>query len=269
MEHPSTVPKKFAPLISEKMAPGNNSESTKRLSLVEHLTELRNRLLVSIGAWLAASILSSYFLPQLYQLLLSPIRGTRVIHLITLAPMEGMITSLKLAMFGGVVLVVPVILIETWLFLAPALRRSELTVLKYLCPAGLIFFGGGVAFAYFLLLPLSLRIGLMTPVRMIEPFLGISQYFSFVTTLLGISGFLFELPLVLAGVCRLGLFNPEGLRRRRGYALLAGAILAAILTPTTDAVTLLLLMAPLAILYEIGIWLGVILIRHGRKELEY
>lgn len=245
----------------DEMARKENSESQKRLSLVEHLAELRSRLLVSIGSWTVASSLAFYFLPQLYQLLLRPVRGTRVVRLITLAPMEGMITSIKLALLGGLVLAVPVLLVETWLFLAPALRKPERAFLKYLCPAALIFFVGGVAFAYFLLLPLSLRLGLLTPARGVEPFLGISQYFGFVTTLLGGSGLLFELPLILAGACRLGFLSPEGLRRRRGYAVLAGAMLAAVLTPTTDAVTLLLLMAPLALLYEIGLRLAILLVR--------
>jgi len=185
-----------------------------------------------------------------------------------LNPTEGFMLSIKLALFAGIVISFPLLLFFTLQFILPGLKNNEK---KALWPALLIGFGlfiGGVLFSYFLVLPkvldffyhYSQEMGVTNEWR-------IGYYISFATQFTLIFGLSFELPVVVMTMVRLGILNYDIMRNTRAYAILAIVIIAAIITPTPDAFTLLLLAGPMIILYEICIWLA-FFYRRKQRETE-
>ena len=183
-----------------------------------------------------------------------------------LNPTEGFMLSIKLALFAGIIISFPLLLFFTLQFILPGLKNNEK---KALWPALIIGFGlfiGGVLFSYFFVLPkvldffynYSQEMGVTNEWR-------IGYYISFATQFTLIFGLGFELPVVVMTMVRLGLLNYEIMKNTRSYAVLAIIVIAAVITPTPDAFTLLLLAGPMIILYEICIWLAFF---HNRKQRE-
>ena len=177
-------------------------------------------------------------------------------HLVRFAffsPTEPLIAYVKVAMLAGLIVSMPVILGQLWGFIRSGLTSRERSLgLAFVC-WGSAQFLAGAAFAYYGLLPVSLRFLLRIGERYLEPVISIDQYLSFVTTLLFWCGVVFELPVVLLILARLGIVTPEWLRQQRPYAILALVIIAAVVTPTTDPINLLLMAVPLVWLYELSI----------------
>ncbi|NWK57054.1 twin-arginine translocase subunit TatC [Verrucomicrobiaceae bacterium N1E253] len=183
-----------------------------------------------------------------------------------LNPTEGFMLSMKLALFAGIIVSFPLLLYFILQFILPGLKQNEK---KALWPALLIGFGlftGGVLFSYFFVLPKVLdffynwsqEMGVTNEWR-------IGYYISFATQFTLIFGLSFELPVVVMTLVKLGILNYDMMRNTRSYAILAIVIIAALITPTPDAFTLLLLAGPMIVLYEICIWLAFF---HGKKERE-
>ena len=156
-------------------------------------------------------------------------------------------------MLAGLIIAMPVILGLLWGFIRSGLTSRERSLGLAFVWWGSAQFLAGAAFAYYGLLPVSLRFLLRIGERYLEPVISIDQYLSFVTTLVFWCGVVFELPVVLLILARLGIVTPEWLRQQRPYAILALVILAAIVTPTTDPINLLLMAVPLVWLYELSI----------------
>ena len=169
---------------------------------------------------------------------------------------EAFVTSLRLALFLGIFLAVPFICNGLWGALAPLfsfdVRRYALPVV--LCSTGLFY--GGAFFCYFLVLPVGINFLVnYGNANDLQPMIGLAKYLTFAVGLIFAFGVIFELPLVLLILGRVGVVGYQGLARNRRYALLLNAVISAILTPTPDAYTMLLMMAPIQILYEASIWL--------------
>jgi sec-independent protein translocase protein TatC len=184
----------------------------------------------------------------------------------TLTPTEGFMLSMKLAFFAGVVISFPLLLYFILLFILPGLKKEEKRVLW---PSLFVAFGlfiGGVLFAYFLILPQTLKFFYEFSSEMgISNDWRIGFYISFATQFTLLFGLAFELPVVVMAIVKLGLLRYETMRSTRAYAVLAITIAAAIITPTPDAVTLLLMAAPMYILYEACIWLAWGMARRERR----
>jgi len=169
---------------------------------------------------------------------------------------EAFVASLRLALFLGIFLGVPFICNGLWGALAPFFsfdaRRYSLPVV--LCSTGLFY--GGAFFSYFLVLPVGINFLVnYGSDNNLQPMIGLSSYLTFSVGLIFAFGAIFELPLILLILGRVGVVGYHGLARNRRYALLLNAVASAILTPTPDAYTMLLMMAPIQILYEASIWL--------------
>ena len=225
-----------------------NEEPVPQMTLVEHLVELRNRLIKASIALLITTALSFAFATYLVDIIAVPIGGRQALQAIDVT--ENMGVFMRVSLISGVVLAMPVIVYQLLMFIVPGLTRQERRYLWFVVPGASILFLLGVLFAYFVMLPVA--------VPFLMGFLNIptrprpSTYFGFVTRLMFWIGLAFETPLILAFLARLGIVTPQMLRQYRKYAIVGIAAIAAAITPTVDPVNMLLVMAPLMILYEFG-----------------
>lgn len=222
-----------------------------KLTIVEHLEELRDRLIVIVIALVVGTSFSLVFTEKLLRLLIQPLGATPIaIH-----PVESFIVYFKVALIAGVAVAMPVILYEIVRFLLPALTPQEKRYLYLLLPGGTLFFIIGLSFAAFVMLPAAINFlrGFMGDV--IRQQWTIENYISFVTTIMFWMGVIFELPLVMFFLAKLGLVSTQMLTRFRRFWILAAAVIAAAVTPTPDPVNMTIVMVPLILLYEVGILL--------------
>ena len=244
-------------------APTPHRDGEPRLTLAGHLEELRRRLGVSLAALFVAVGVSLVWVEWIIRWLQRPIVG-RLPRFAYFSPVEPLMAYLKVALLSGLILAMPVILGQLWGFVRGGLTRREQSSGFALIVWGSLQFLGGAAFAYYGLVPVSLRFLLGIGSGMLEPVISIGQYLSFVTTLLFWCGLVFELPVVLLVLAKTGIITSEWLRQQRAYAILVLVIVAAVATPTTDPVNLLLMAVPLLLLYELSILITRVAIRRSR-----
>ena len=230
------------------------SESGHRLTFTGHIEELRRRLAVSLVALLVAIGGSLTQVGRIISWLQRPAQ-----HLLPrfafFTPTEPIIAYIKVSVLAGLILAMPVMLSQLWAFVRSGLTPRERSFGLAFILWGSFLFIAGAAFAYYTLLPASLQILLGIGRSYLEPVISIDSYLSFVTTLLFWCGVIFELPLIVFVLAKVGVVTSEWLRQQRPYAVLILAIIAAIVTPTTDPVNMLLLTAPMVLLYELSIWI--------------
>jgi sec-independent protein translocase protein TatC len=227
----------------------------KNMTVVEHLEELRKVVVVSIIAVLISTItFFVFFRDALFMVALKPLTDYGI-PVIFIGPTEALISKLKISIIAGLFVSMPVILWKIWSFVAPALHAYERRYVYLLVPASLLLFFLGVAFAYFTVLQIAIRFLLITAAEGLEPMITVSKYISFLFSFLLPFGIVFELPLVVYFLTRIGLINHVFLVRNRRYAILITFILAALLTPP-DVFSQILLAVPMIILYEISIWVS-------------
>jgi sec-independent protein translocase protein TatC len=219
-----------------------------------HLEELRSRLIVSFVAVGIGFFVAYFFKEKLFELLMKPLtdvmgEGDKLIF--TNLP-EAFFVYLKTAFLAGVMAASPVILYQFWKFVAPGLYKKERVVLLpvvFLCS---FFFIGGALFGYFIVFPYGFKFFLGFASEFIRPLPSMKEYFSFASKLLVAFGVVFELPLIITLLSRLGLVSVAFLKKNRKYALLLFFVGAAILTPP-DVITQVMMAVPLMFLYEISI----------------
>lgn len=222
-----------------------------RLTIVEHLEELRDRLIVVVIALVVGTVFSMIFTETLMRLLIKPLGTTPIaIH-----PVESFIVYFKVALIAGVALAMPVILYEIVRFLLPALTPEEKGYLYFLLPGGTLFFIIGLAFAALIMLPAAIAFlhGFMGDI--INQQWTIENYITFVTTIMFWMGIIFELPLVMFFLAKLRVINTQMLVKFRRFWIVAASVIAAVVTPTPDPVNMMIVMVPLIVLYEVGILL--------------
>ena len=225
--------------------------------LVSHLIELRQRLMVSVGAILVGFLFCYNFSELIYGFMVSPLREiigpeTRMIYT---GLHKAFFTYLKVSFFSGLFLAVPVILTQMWLFIAPGLYEHEKkSFLPFLVVTPLLFFIGG-AFAYKLVFPLAFKFFLSFTSSQIEALLTVDEYLSLVIKLIFAFGLAFELPVALLLMIRVGITTTATLAAKRKYAVVVAFVAAALLTPP-DAFTQVLLAIPILFMYEVSIILG-------------
>lgn len=227
------------------------------LTIVEHLDELRRRLIVSIVALVVAFAASYVLRDQIIDVLKTPlpkIRGEQSV-LITLSPTEPFFIILKVCLWTAILAALPVWLYQAYAFVIPAVgaqsRRAMLAVV-----AGIsALFAGGVAFGYFVVLPVALKFLLNFGGDLFVSQVRAGEYFAFATTLLLASGMIFEVPVAMAALARMGVASADLYRKQWRVAIVLIAFFAAIL-PGGDPFSMLLLMIPQLILYVVGIWLA-------------
>jgi sec-independent protein translocase protein TatC len=225
-------------------------------TLVEHLGELRTRLLISLAAIFVPAIVLFIVLRQdLIELLLEPLPDDKQDDVITLGVTEPFFTSLKVCFFAGLAIALPIVLYQLWSFLAPALEEAKQRTVALAATAGAGLFAAGVAFAYFVVLPKALTFLTSFNEEVFSTQIRASYYFSFVLVALLGMGLVFEMPIFVLTLVRLRIVTSEQLRRnwRMGVVLV---FVVAILLPTVDPVSLAFEVVPLLALYFLSVWLA-------------
>ena len=224
----------------------------KKLTILEHLEELRKRIIYCVVALVIAVIPCVIFANWIFQLLLAP--APAEFRPVYTEMTEMLFTYFRVALLGGASLAVPVFIYQAVRFVEPALMPNEKRYLVLLLPAALVFFVMGLAFSYFVLVPFAVRY-LLTFSGIADPMIKIGNYISFVTSLLFWIGAAFETPLVIFFLAKIGIIDRRKLGRFRKYAVLVAFVIAAVITPTTDPMTQALVAIPLYLLFEIGVLL--------------
>lgn len=234
--------------------------------LTEHLGELRRSLLRSGLFALVGMVLAFWRSDLLFDWLLRPFHRAlaksialefQVRGLQTLEPVEAFMVDMKLAAIAGVLLASPLILWQVWSFVSPALKPNERGAILSVFLLFLAFFFGGLAFGYYLIIPMALEFLIRYNLDFhFIPQWTLQGYFSFVVSFLLVFGLLFELPLILAALVSIGIATPAFLSQKRKHAIVGAFILAFFIAPSADPVTQTLVAVPLIILYEVGILLS-------------
>ncbi len=231
-------------------------------TLVEHLGELRTRILIALGA-VAVGFAGVYpFHEELVGRLSDPLPDDR--RLVTFGVTEPFTTSLKVTFFAALALALPVVLYQLWAFLAPAMEEHAQRIVASFALFATTLFAGGVAFGYFIVLPKALGFLTDFDAELYDIQIRASYYFSFVTLALFGLGLVFELPIFILALVRLRVLTADRLRRNRGMGIFL-AFLVAVLLPTVDPVSLMLEVIPILILFELSIWLAVFMERRWAR----
>jgi sec-independent protein translocase protein TatC len=229
------------------------------MTLVDHLAELRTRLVRSILAIVVGSAIGFYFAPAIRRILVTPLPATAQ-PLQVLGPGDAFAITLRIAIVAGVVLAMPVLLYQLWAFVAPGLTQSERRALRPWIPLALFFFVLGVTVAW-IILPFAIQFLLAFTDESLVAHLAAPPYFDFVTTMFLVFGLLMEFPIVLYALARVGIVTSARLRSSRRMIILGIAIFAAVATPGGDLVSPTVLGLTMYLLFE----LTVIAIRRGGR----
>ncbi len=229
------------------------SSPEKEQPLRAHLEELRRRLFIAALALVVGTAVAFVFHRQVLQVLIRPAAGTTFIFT-EVTEMLGI--SMKVSIMGGLILALPVIAYEVLMFVSPALTTKERRLIFLLVPGIVLAFVGGVAFGYFVLIPPGLRFLLNFDTDIATPMIRMGNYVDFVVRLLFWIGVVFESPIFMATLARLGVVTYKTFAKWRRLAIVLAFVLSAAITPTFDPVNQTLVAVPIMILYEVGIWLA-------------
>lgn len=224
-----------------------------RMSLIEHLEELRSRIFRVAVAFFIVAIAAGFFVEDIFRLLLEP---SGLSYLNYLGPAQGLLTDVKLVLFTAFLLTLPVLIYQAWMFVAPAvgeLGRAKTYILVSLSSS---LFLAGVAFGYLIVLPIGLQFLLGYAPDRYNEVITADTYLPFVTRFLLAFGIVFELPAATLVGAWMGLITADFLRRYRRHALVVNAVLAAALTPGQDPFSMILMAVPMILMYEISIFIA-------------
>jgi sec-independent protein translocase protein TatC len=262
--------------VTEPPDTGAEQEPASEMSFLEHLEELRWRLIKAIIGILLGMILCWIFIDWIMNaVLLQPIvnvnaalqQGQPPIRLQNLKPFGQLFLYMQVAIIGGAILSIPNLLYQLWAFIAPGLLPHERNHIRAIVVFSTVCFLAGIVFAYFVMLPAAMGFFATFGTTTIENNIAINEYMNFIISVMLAAGVVFELPMVSWFLSKLGILTPRFMRKYRRHAIVAIFVLAAILTPGTDPVSQILLAVPLLILYEISIWISVWASRKREDQL--
>jgi len=233
-----------APVTEEQ--PPRASSGDKVMPLVDHLGELRSRLVKTFLAVVAGAAVGFFFADRIIAFLVTPLPTGQVI---VLGPGDAFFIHLKIAAVVGIILAMPVILYQAWSFISPGLTAQERRMARPWIPLALLFFAVGVGLAYFIL-PYATAFLLSFTGPVLVPAIAAGPYFDFVTTLFLSFGLVMEFPIVLYGLSRVGIVKVAQLRAARRFVLLGIAVFAAAVTPGGDLVSPFVMGLTMYLLYE-------------------
>jgi sec-independent protein translocase protein TatC len=236
----------------------------KEMPFTEHLRELRSRLLVSLST--VGVLAVAMFWPS--QFIINWIRREYLpgIELNAFSPTDGIFVEFKFALYAAIVLGLPVLLYQTWMFIVPAFHpRTRRIVYAYTAPS-LFLALGGIAFCHFFIIKRVLAATLAITNEVAKPTFGLEPTLNLILLMFLAFAIVFQTPMVLIALARIGLVNTAMLRRYRRYAAMAMLLLGGIAAPDASPVTMLLLAVPMYVLYEVSIWLIVVLERGWQRS---
>lgn len=254
---------------------------SEKMPLTEHLGDLRKRITISLIALLIAFVIAFNYSEELFRSIMFPLKYSlsfsmenpfisivpqeklsQTMKLVFLAPAEAFWMSMKVSFVAALVLALPVIFYQVWMFISPGLlAREKKYVLPFVISATALFIAGA-AFCFFIVLPFAM--GFLLTYKLgdvLMPMLSVGLYVDFCLKFILAFGAVFELPIVIIFLTRMGIVTTKTLAKNRKYAVLAAFILAAILTPTPDIFNQTLMAIPIIILYEVGILVSRIFVR--------
>lgn len=250
------------------------ADDTRQMTFIEHLSELRRALVISILAIILGAGVGFYFHSWFLETLRHQVPHVRFV---IVSPTEGFMAVLRLSILLGLFLALPVIIREFFWFVGPAFNRRQRLLLIPLALASYVLFVLGVVFAYIILLPLGVRFLIGFTPSGIQPMLSIGRYVDFTSTLLFGTGLMFQVPVLMFLLALLGIVCQMRLKSHRRYVYLGSFIVAAVITPSVDILTQSLLGGILIFLFELGLLLmGVaehwrkpeLIIQTGKKQQE-
>jgi len=241
----------------------------KAMPIMGHLGELRKRLTYVALVLVAACIACFIEWKHVFGVLMHPLyQSTSVKNLSVFGVTEGFMSILKISIYAGLIVSLPFILYQFWAFIMPALYENEKkSVMPYVAATTALFLGG-ITFAYFIVLPVGLKFLVNYGSRYFNMLLQADKYISFVSLFVLAFGVVFELPLIMMLLAWIGILDYKKMRKYRKYAVLVEAVIAMVFTPSQDPVSMMLMLVPLVILYEIGIWLAKIVAKRKAKRQE-
>ena len=244
---------------------GEDKELGARMTFLEHLDELRKRILYSIISMAVGFAVCWMFREQIFAFIQYPILQV-LKKLVVTRPTEAFTIYMKVAFVGGIFVAAPVILMQIWMFIAPGLYRKEKRfVLPFLLSSTVLFLLGG-AFAYYIVLPPALKFLITDFGAQFTPMITAEDYFDLVFIIIVGMGAVFQLPVLIAFLSMFGLISPRFLWKNFRYAFLLITIIAAVVSPTTDPFNLLLWTGPMVVLYLIGIVVSWVFKRRRAKK---
>jgi sec-independent protein translocase protein TatC len=275
------MPSAWREPVADSTPNSQNSEHKEEpggtMTFFEHLSELRKRIIyslyaVAIGAFIGI-YLSKYFVAWIDKPMLKALADAHLDpKLIYTHPAGYLNLVITVGVYLGIVLASPIVLYQTWLFVAPALYRHERGAITGFMFSTVFLFLAGIAFGYFVTLPYVLHF-LVNPgplfmvQRDVTPMISVNEYFDLILLILLGMGLMFELPVLIFFLSLFGIVTPKFLWKNFRYAILIIAVVAAIVTPTPDATTMLIFMAPMIGLYFLGIAVSSVVVRRKERRL--
>jgi len=238
------------------------NQPSNEMTFWQHLSELRKRLIVSLAALAVGVVVSGIFAQHLLDWVAKPIGG--IDKLVSIEVTENFSVFFQITLLAGFILALPVVFIQLFLFVAPGLEKKERRWVFRAVPLATLLFIAGALFAYFVMLPAAIPFLVEFPGPQVVP--KWSDYVKFLTSLIFWIGLSFETPLVMYLLAKLGIIDARGLAKQWRIAVIAIGLIAAVATPTPDPINMLLLMAPLFLLYLLGILLASLAGRKKGKE---
>ena len=223
------------------------------MTLIEHLDELRSRIIKVGVAFLAVSIVAWFFRKRIFDWLLAPAGDALEGKLNVTGVTEQLFTDMKLALYVGFLLTIPVLLYQVWAFVAPAVGDMGRVFTYTIISMASALFIAGVAFGYFVVLPVGTQFLLSWDTERFDPIITAQSYLPFVTRFLLAFGIVFELPAATYVAAKLELVDAPLLKRYRKHAIILNTILAAALTPGQDPYSMILMAVPMIVMYELSI----------------
>ncbi|MFQ6608755.1 MAG: twin-arginine translocase subunit TatC [Fidelibacterota bacterium] len=229
--------------------------SRNEMPFLDHLEELRWRIIKSLLGIVVGSVITFLFIDQIFELLKEPAASIENLQFQALTPYAMFMLKWGIALVGGVVIAIPVLTFQTWKFVTPGLLKNER---KYILPVIIftfISFLAGVLFAYYIMLPFTLQFFTSMTIPEVQNNFSINSYVSYVLWILLAAGILFELPVLVLILSTIGLITPPFMKHYRRHAILFFVILSAFITPP-DPISLIIMTLPLVLLYEISIFIS-------------
>lgn len=218
--------------------------------LRDHLQEFRKRLIICLVVVVIAALACYNYVDDIIALLSGPAG-----KLYFMNPSEVFFTYMEIALYAGILFTLPVLLYEVWAFVAPALWPEERRAVLVILPTAVILFYVGLVFAYYLVIPAAVTFFMGFATQTLQPMFSLESYLSFILALTLPFGFIFELPLIVVFLAKIGLVTGDFLKGKRKILIVIAFIFAAVVSPTTDIFTQTMIAVPLIVLYEISLFI--------------
>jgi sec-independent protein translocase protein TatC len=217
-----------------------------KMTVIEHLEELRKRIIISVLSVLLCTIGGYFLASRIMKILAAPMGKYKLVFL---TPSEGFVTHIQVSLVCGLIISSPILLLQLWAFISPGLTLKERSFVRFFIPLIIILFSTGVLGGTFFILPTGVKF-LINFTPDLQPMLSVSNYFTFALSVIVSCGLVFELPLLALLLAKIGLVTSAMLAKYRRHSILGAFILAAIISPTVDMFTQILIAIPIILLYE-------------------